>query len=113
MSEEEKGTPKESYHTAAQLGSSQQGWTSNEICARSYSTCPYNAQQLIQIFVSEDIRTNEIESGNRLVVHVQPPQTSASLPFYYLGQPNTTPVQQWKPNVMSVHQRQPRTRSRF
>ncbi|KAI9558859.1 hypothetical protein GHT06_015648 [Daphnia sinensis] len=109
INEDDKGTPKESYHTAAQLGYSQQGWASNQICARSYSTCPYNAQQLIAIFVSEDVPADEIESNNNRLV-AQASQTNVHLPFYHPGQPTTVPVQQW---ISNVHQRQPRTTSIF
>ncbi|XP_057369475.1 uncharacterized protein LOC130690488 [Daphnia carinata] len=108
ISEEDKGTPKESYHMAARLGYSKQGWASNQICARSYSTCPYNAQQLIQIFVSDDVPADENESNNRLVA--QASQTDVRLPFYHPGQPTTVPVQQW---ISNVHRKQPRTRSIF
>lgn len=82
MSEEDEGTPRETYYRAAQLGASYQGRASNKICARFYPTCPHDAEQLINIFVTEDVNTNEIDTENRIAVHLRPPQTSAHLPFY-------------------------------
>lgn len=99
LSEEEEGTPKEMYYRAAQLGASYQGRASNKVCARFYPTCPHNAEELIHIFVSEDIQTNEIDSENRPANHLQPPQSSARLPFYQIRQPTVTPVQPLKPAV--------------
>lgn len=89
MSEEDEGTPKEIYYRAAQLGASYQGRASNKVavCARFYPTCPHNAEQLIHIFVTEDIQTNEIDTNDQPADHLQPPQSSARLPFYQVRQP--------------------------
>ena len=82
LSEEDEGTPKEMYYRAAQLGASYEGRLNNNICARYYSACPHNTDQLINIFVTEDVHTNEIDNENRPSAHLQPPQFSAHLPFY-------------------------------
>lgn len=102
ISEEDKDTPKESYYRAAQLGASQQGRTNNYICARFYSTCPHNSEQLIRIFVAED-NTNHIETEHRPVFHPQQPQTSIRLPFYHQRQPAISPVV-----TRQAHKEQPR-----
>lgn len=107
MSEEDEGTPKEMYYRAAQLGASYQGRGNNKVCARFYPTCPHNAEQLIHIFVTEDVQTNEIDTDNRPAAHLQPPQTSARLPFFQPRQPLQTPIQAQKPIVKPVHQQVP------
>lgn len=99
MNEEDEGTPKEMYYRAAQLGASYQGRANNKVCARFYPTCPHNAEQLIHIFVTEDVQTNEIDTDNRPAAHLQPPQTSARLPFFQPRQPIQTPIQTHKPIV--------------
>jgi hypothetical protein len=50
---------------AARLGTSYQGQVNNQVCARFYSTCPHSAQQMIHMFVTEDILTNETDPDNR------------------------------------------------
>ncbi|KAK4010978.1 hypothetical protein OUZ56_020099 [Daphnia magna] len=97
LNEEDKDTPKEWYYRAAQLGASHQGRSNNQICAQFYSTCQYNAQQLIHIFITEDIRTNEIESDHQPAAHLKPPQTNVRLPFHHPHQPAISTVQQRKP----------------
>lgn len=83
LSEEDEGTPKEMYYRAAQLGTAYEGRPNNRVCARYYSACPHNADQLINIFVTEDVQTNEIDTtDHRPSAHLQPPQSSANLPFY-------------------------------
>lgn len=90
LNEEDKDTPKESYYRAAQIGASQQGRANNLICARFYSTCPHNAEQLIRIFIADD-NANDIETGHRPAIQ-QRPQTSVRLPFYHQRQPSVSPV---------------------
>ncbi|XP_057369466.1 uncharacterized protein LOC130690482 [Daphnia carinata] len=90
LNEEDRNTPKESYYRAAQIGASQQGRANNQICARFYSTCPHNAEQLIRIFIADD-NANDIETGHLPFVQ-QRPQTSARLPFYHQRQPSVSPV---------------------
>lgn len=112
LSEEDEGTPKEMYYRAAQLGASYQGRASNKICARFYPTCPHNAEQLINIFVSEDVQSNEIDTQTIPANHLHPPSSSpARLPFFvhHLQTPqtklqSTKPVQQQQ---QQQRQRQP------
>ncbi|XP_057369467.1 uncharacterized protein LOC130690483 [Daphnia carinata] len=105
LRDEDKGTPTEAYYRAAHIGASHQGRSSNQICARFYSTCPHNTEQLIHMFVTEDFETNEVEQDNRPVAHLQPPQTSARLPFYHHRQP-ISPTQQWKPATRPIQAQQ-------
>ncbi|XP_032783818.2 uncharacterized protein LOC116921578 [Daphnia magna] len=105
LRDEDKGTPTEAYYRAAHIGASHQGRSSNQMCARFYSTCPHNTEQLIHIFVTEDFETNEVEHDNRPVAHLQPPQTSARLPFYHHRQP-ISPAQQWKPAARPIQAQQ-------
>lgn len=81
---------------AAQLGTSYQSQANNEVCARFYSTCPHNSQQMIHMFITEDFQTNETDPSNRPAVQPKAPQTSNNPPFYYPRQPNMTPNQLWK-----------------
>lgn len=104
LSEEDEGTPKEMYYRAAQLGSSHQG-RGSQVCARFFPTCPHNAEQLIHIFVTEDIQTNEIDSDSRPASHLQPPQTSARLPIFQPRPPAITPIHpSVKPIQRPAHQ---------
>ena len=102
LSEEDEGTPKEMYYRAAQLGASYQGRASSQICARFYPSCPHNAEELINIFVSEDVQTNEIDT--QPANHLQPPSSSAKLPFF-IHPRQVVQHQQQKPIVT---QQQPR-----
>ncbi|XP_057369474.1 uncharacterized protein LOC130690487 [Daphnia carinata] len=105
LNEEDKDTPREWYYRAAQLGASHQGRSNIQICAQFFSTCPYNAQQLIHIFITEDIRTNEIESNHQPSAHLKPPQSNVRLPFYHQHQ-TISNVQQRKP-IEPVHEQHP------
>ncbi|KAI9558858.1 hypothetical protein GHT06_015647 [Daphnia sinensis] len=105
LNEEDKDTPKEWYYRAAQLGASHQGRSNSHTCAQFYSTCPYNAQQLIHIFITEDIRTNEIESDHQPAAHLKPPQSNVRLPFYHQHQ-TISNVQQRKP-IGPAHEHHP------
>lgn len=102
LNEEDKDTPKEAYHMAAQLGTSYQGQTNNQICARFYSTCPHNAQQMIHRFITEDVQTNETDPDNRPASHSKALQTSHNAPFYYPRQSNMSPIQLWK-SLFKMH----------
>lgn len=109
LSEEDEGTPKEMYYRAAQLGASYQGRASNKICARFYPTCPHNAEQLINIFVSEDVQSNEIDTQTLPANHLHPPSSSpARLPFFvhHLQTPHTK--LQSKPVQQQQQQQRPR-----
>ncbi len=111
LSEEDEGTPKEMYYRAAQLGASYQGRASNKICARFYPTCPHNAEQLINIFVSEDVQSNEIDTQTIPANHLHPPSSSpARLPFFvhHLQTPQTK--LQSKPVQPQQQQQQQRLR---
>ena len=81
LSQEDEGTPKELYYRAAQIGASYQGRASIHVCARFYPTCPHNAKELINIFVTEDVQTNEIDNNDQPSSHLRPP-SSPLLPFY-------------------------------
>lgn len=97
LSEEDEGTPKEIYYRAAQLGTSYQGRASDKVCARFYPACPHNANQLINIFVTDDTQTNSIDSNDEPSAHLQPPQTSVRMPFYQAYLSETTQFRPSKP----------------
>ena len=84
INEEDEGTPKEMYFKAAQLGASYANRAGSNVCARFYPTCRYNSEQLIDIFVTEDVQENEIgEEEQQPAIHLQPPvQQSYRQPFY-------------------------------
>lgn len=106
LSDEDRGTPKEMYYRAAQVGASYQGRANSNICARFYPTCPHNSEQLINIFVNDEVNTNEIDT-DRPSNHLQPPKSTARLPFYNNVRPPVTPVKQQQPfkqvQVQPVH----------
>ncbi|KZS17480.1 putative Proteasome assembly chaperone 2 [Daphnia magna] len=104
LSEEDEDTPKEIYYRAAQLGTSYQGRAGDKVCARFYPACPHNAEQLINIFVTEDTHTNNIDSDNEPSAHLQPPQTSVRQPFYQAYLSGTTQFQPSKPIFRPDHQ---------
>lgn len=95
LSQEDEGTPKELYYRAAQIGASYQSRSSSRVCARFYSTCQYNAQELINIFVTEDVQTNEIDDDDQPSSHLKPPNSSVNPPFQFFVHPrqniNTSP----------------------
>lgn len=110
LSEEDEGTPKEVYFKAAQLGSSYQSQSGSNVCARFYSTCRYDSQQLINIFVTEEVQTNEIVNNGQLAIHLQPPQhyvnnTSTRQPFYkpHQSAPVQLPRSPLRPNPNPPH----------
>ncbi|EFX88816.1 hypothetical protein DAPPUDRAFT_304809 [Daphnia pulex] len=110
LSEEDEGTPKEMYYRAAQLGTAYEGRPNNRVCARYYSACPHNADQLINIFVTEDVQTNEIDTtDHRPSAHLQPPQSSANLPFYHSQSPAVTVAQSLRQDFRTDQQSSTKT----
>jgi len=88
------------FYRAAYLGAASAGRGGN-VCARAFSSCPYDAQRMIDIFVNdeEEEESNDVDSNIRPVVGQQlvgliryPPQVQQYQPLRYVAH-KAAPVQ--------------------